>query len=605
MNANPVATETEETRYGAVDLKIMVRFFGYARPYGRWLLVALLLLPLGALVQLAQPLMIKQAVDNHLMPGTLDGFGWVLAAWLGLILAQLALGYLQTLVNALLGQRVIRDLRSHLFAHLSGLEAAFFARWASGRLTNRLTNDTEVVSQMVSAGLLNLAGDLLLLIGIGLGMIHLSPPLSLVALLAMPVIVAGTLLVARIFRRLHRRARLLLAGMASLLTEEIDGHQVVRLFRRQAHNDALFDRSNRDYLETSKQANFWEAFQYSFVEAVSTLTVGVLFWYGGWLREAGDGASIGTLVAFIDYLRRIFFPIRDLSSKFTTLQASMTALERIFHLLDRPPTLTDPPAATIALPDPVRGAITCQGVQFDYGQEPILQGIDLDIRPGEKVAIAGPTGAGKSTLIKLLNRSHDPTHGRVLLDGVDLREIPLARLRRLVGVVQQETFLFAGTVADNIGLGDPAITPDVIRAAAGEVGALDFIDRLPQGIYTPLAERGVNLSAGQRQLLGLARVLAFDPRILVMDEATSSVDTISERHIQAAMKRLLQQRTALIVAHRLSTILDADRIVVLAGGRVIEQGTHGELLAHDGLYARLYALQFRQLTDPASGPAVV
>ena len=590
-----VLAETEETRYGrVVDARLLARFFGYAKPYAGWIAVALLLLPLSSLFQLTQPLVIRWAVDNHLATGVEEGFGLVLAVYAGLVALQFVSGYLQAMINALLGQRVVRDLRRDLFAHLLAMDAGFFSRNASGRLTNRITSDTEAVSQMVSSGLISLIGDLLMLIGIAAGMVHLSPRLSLITLGAMPFILWGTVLVTRRMRQVQRQGRLLQARMAGRLTEDVEGREVLRLFHGQAASRARFDDLNRGYFDSALQSNFLEAFQFSFIEAASTVVVAFLFWYGGILR--GEGAvSIGVMVAFIDYIRRLFFPIRDLSGKYTTMQAAMTALERIFDLLDTPPAIVDPPGMT-ATPDPgpVRGAVRFAAVDFDYGQGPVLQGVDLRIAPGERVAVVGPTGAGKSTLVKLLNRTHEPRRGRVEIDGVAVREIPLARLRRMVGMVQQETFLFAGTVAENIGLHDPEISRERIHRAAADTGAIAFIRELPEGFDTRLAERGANLSAGQRQLLGITRVLAFDPGILVMDEATSSVDTISERLIQVAMDRLLAGRTALVIAHRLSTILHSDRILVLSHGHIAEAGSHAELLARGGLYARLYALQFQE-----------
>ncbi|MBF0125563.1 MAG: ABC transporter ATP-binding protein [Magnetococcales bacterium] len=548
-----------------------------------------------AAIQFAQPMVLKYAVDHHFMTGDMAGFGGLLALFLLLIGLQFAVGYGQSFLNAILGQKVIHDLRANLFAHLLSLDAAFFDRHASGRLTNRLSNDSEAISQMIGAGLIHLIGDLLLLIAIITGMVLLSPPLTLIIALLMPLLILATLLIARRLRVSQREGRLLQSRMASLLTEEIDGRNVVLLCQRQQRNIEQFDQLNRGYLDASLISNFYEALQVSLVEAVSVVMIVLLFWYGAFLTGTDDGGSvtIGVLVAFIDYIRRLFLPIRDLSGKFTTMQAAMTALERIFELLDTPATIHDGPHTrpeTVAM---VRhGALSLRGIRFGYGQNLVLHDIHLDIRAGERVALVGPTGAGKSTLIALLNRTYEVTQGEILIDGIAISALPLERLRRVIGVVQQETYLFAGTIADNISLYDATIAPQRIRWALEQVGAMEFIDTLPNGIHTQLAERGNNLSSGQRQLLGIARAFAFDPLILVMDEATSSVDSASERLIQQAIDRLLQQRTALIIAHRLSTILDADRIVVLSRGKLIEQGTHEQLLQQEGLYAKLFQLQF-------------
>ncbi|MBF0370960.1 MAG: ABC transporter ATP-binding protein [Magnetococcales bacterium] len=609
-----VPSDTEETQFGKLlDRELFLRFWGYARPYRKWVFIAIGLLPLSAIAQLGQPLLVKLAVDRHLVTGELEGFSWLLVILGGLALLQFIAGYGQTILNALLGQRVVRDMRQDLFAHLLRQDAPFYAKNESGRLTNRVTNDTEAVSQMVSQGLVNLVGDVLLLVGIMVSMVWLSPKLAGVTLIALPIIILVTMTVTRKMRKVQRQSRLLQSQMASRLTEEVEGHQVVRLFHRQEKNRTRFDGINRDHLHHTIRIKFFDAFQFSFVEAAATITIALLFFYAS-QPETREAITLGTLVAFIDYLRRIFLPIRDLSSKITTMQAAMTALERIFSLIDTPPTIQDRPTereeanqahSTSSTPQApqmppsspftskqVQGAIRFRNVGFSYGDDPVLKGINVTVAPGERVAIAGPTGAGKSSLIQLVNRTYEPTEGTVELDGVDITHIPLATLRPLVGVVWQETFLFAGTIADNISLEDPRITPERIRWAAKQTGADTFIDVLADGYETELSERGSNLSAGQRQLLGLARVLAADPKILVMDEATSSVDTISERLIQKALERIFENRTALIIAHRLSTIEHADRILVISDGEIVESGPHQALLNQNGLYAQLHALQF-------------
>lgn len=592
-----IFSETEETRFGSLwnanPYRLLWRFLRYTRPYRIWVILALLLLPIGTVLQLLQPLLIQRVVDKHLVTGQLQGFGWLLAMFLLLILGQFIVGYAQTAINTMLGQRVVRDLRGELFTHLIGMDAAFFARNASGRLTNRISNDTEAVSQMVSAGMINLVGDLLLLLGIAAGMILLSPQLSLITLIAMPIIVIGTIIITSKARMVQRDGRLLQSRMVGHMTEEVEGRETLRLFHCHEKSRLDFDHMNRAYLNNSLKSNFLDALQFSFIDTTSICVIAALFWYSDILLQGNEAISIGVIVAFIDYIRRLFFPIRDLSGKFTTMQAAITALERIFALLDTPAAITDSAKKAI-VPQTLRGEIFFNSVSLDYGNGPVLHDLSCHIQPGERVAVVGPTGAGKTSLIKLLNRTYEPQQGTIELDGVDITQLPLGYLRQVVGVVQQETFLFAGTIADNIGLGHPDITLEKIHQAAKDSGAMVFIDALPQGLETVLAERGSNLSVGQRQLLGITRVLAFNPQILVMDEATSSVDNISERLIQEAMQRLLAGRTAVIIAHRLSTILHADRILVISQGRICEQGCHETLLQQNGLYARLYALQFQE-----------
>ncbi|MBF0453695.1 MAG: ABC transporter ATP-binding protein [Magnetococcales bacterium] len=587
-----VMADTEETQYGRfLDIGLFSRFLSYTKPYKGWITLALLLLPLTTLAQMAQPLLIKEAVDQNLLSGELDGFGTLALYFAGLVGVQFFTGYLQSLINALLGQRVVRDIRQDLFAKLTTMDAQYFATHASGRLTNRITNDTEAVSNMVSSGLVNLIGDVLLLIGIAISMVLLSPKLSLISLICMPIILYGTILITRKMRIVQRKGRVIQANMAGHLTEQVEGQEVLRLFHCQSRNRAVFDKMNWDYYQTVLKSNFLEAFQFSFIETASVIVVALLFWYGAGL-SADDGVTIGVMVAFIDYLRRIFFPIRDLSGKYTTMQAAMTALERIFHLLDTPAAIHSPEQPQES--GVTQGKIHFKNLYFDYGKGPVLRGINCHIAAGERVAVVGPTGAGKSSLIKLLNRTYDPKQGTLEIDGISVDRYPLERLRQMVGMVQQETFLFAGTLLENIRLHHTHISREEAIQAARETGAALFIEKLPGGYDALLTERGANLSAGERQLLGITRVFAFKPKILVMDEATSSVDTISEGLIQDALERLLKGRTALIIAHRLSTILHADRILVFAHGTIVEEGDHASLMAKGGLYAKLYDLQFQQ-----------
>jgi ATP-binding cassette, subfamily B, multidrug efflux pump len=594
-----VMSETEETKYGRfLDIGLFARFFTYAKPYKGWIAIALLLLPISTMAQMAQPLLIKQAVDQHLIPSNLNGFDLLALYFAGLVGIQFFISYLQSVINSLLGQRVVRDIRRDLFSKLTTMDAQYFATNSSGRLTNRITNDTEAVSNMVSSGLINLVSDVLLLIGIAISMVILSPKLSLITLACMPIILICTILITRHMRLVQRKSRVIQAKMAGHLTEQVEGHEVLRLFNCQEQNRTEFDKMNASYLQTVLKSNFLEAFQFSFIEAASVVVVALLFFYGAGLTPE-DGVTVGVMVAFIDYLRRIFFPIRDLSGKFTTMQAAMTALERIFDLLDTPPTIITPQKSET--PNSYNGHIKFSNLHFDYGKGPILKGVNCQIMSGERVAVVGPTGAGKTSLIKLLNRTYDPQQGSIEINNISVDRYPLDRLRRMVGMVQQETFLFAGTIMENIRLNDTTISRQEVIDAAQKSGAATLIEKLPLQYDAILSERGSNLSAGERQLIGITRMFAFKPEILVMDEATSSVDTISEGLIQTALEQLQKDRTAIIIAHRLSTILNADRILVLAHGEIKESGSHAELLAKDGLYAKLYALQFNNKTQAQVG----
>jgi ATP-binding cassette subfamily B multidrug efflux pump len=433
-----ITSVTEETSYGrTVDWRLMARLLTFARPHIALLGFALVLVPLNMVLQVAQPWVVKIAVDKHLVTGQLDGFATLLWGLAALILGQLLTGYFLSLTNTLLGHRLVRDMRRALFVHVLSLDAAYFARHASGRITNRLANDTEAVSQMVGAGLVNLVADLLMIVGTGVSMVLLSPRLSVVVVIALPLIILVVLHGAKGLRLLQRRGRLLQSFMANQFTEEIGGHQIIRLFRRQAKNSQQFEKINGEYLDISLDSNLLEAIQFSFLEASGSVVVALLFLYGAYL-SAHNPISVGVLVAFIEYVRRIFMPIRELSNRFTTMQAAMTALERIYDLLDTPTAIASPPQAVTV--GPTQGEIAFHDVTFAYDSVPVLHSFSCHIPPGQRVAVVGPTGAGKTTLIKLLNRTHDATIGHITIDGANVREISLQRLRRMVGVITQAVF---------------------------------------------------------------------------------------------------------------------------------------------------------------------
>lgn len=590
----------------AYDRGLMTRFIRYLAPYRWQVLGALSLLPLMAAAKLAQPWLIKLAIDRHIMTGRIEGLP-LLALWfLLLIIGESLLTYLEVWLLQQLGQRVMQDLRLELFAHVQRLPASFFDRTPTGSLVTRLTSDVEVLGEMFAAGIITVVGDLLVLLGIVGIMLWMNPRLSLATFTVLPVLVWIAFTFRRRMREAFREVRARLAHLNSFLAESIGGMSVVQLFNREETEREEFTRLNAAYRDANLPVISWDASLYAAVETLSSVAVGLIVWYGG--GEIVRGAlTFGALVAFIQYIEKFFSPIRDLSAKYSVMQGAMAALERIFQLLDMEP------AAENSHPLPFKGrvregmgiaeregaspapfhTIEFRDVWFAYqGEEYVLKGFNLSIRRGEKVALVGETGGGKTTVTRLLSRLYEVSRGSIAIDGTDIREIPLRELRKRIGVVLQDPYLFTGTVAYNISLGDGEASERAEQAAA-VVGADRFIARLPNGYREEVRERGSNFSAGERQLVSFARAVAFDPEILVLDEATASVDSEAERLIQEGLKGLMAGRTSLVVAHRLSTIQDADRIVVVHRGEKAEEGSHQQLLRARGLYYRLYQLQFR------------
>lgn len=591
----------------AYDRRLMGRFLRYLRPY-LWLVIGvLLLLPFVAAAKLAQPYMLKIAIDNHIVAGKMEGLP-LLAGWfLALIVVDSLLTCLEVYLLQYLGQKVMFDVRQELFAHIQRLPAAFFDRTPTGSLVTRLTSDVEVLGEMFTAGIITIVGDIIVLAGIIGIMLWMNLKLSLVTFSVLPVLVWIAFAFRGRMREAFRQVRARLSNLNAFLSETIGGMAVVQLFNRQATEREEFTRLNAAYRDANLPVITWDASLFAMVETLSSIAIGIIVWYGG--GEIVSGLlTFGALVAFIQYIERFFSPIRDLSAKYSIMQGAMAALERLFNLLDteedhaRKP-LALPAAAQIkrrppcntchpALPSPME-TIEFRDVWFAYsGDEYVLKGINLRIRRGEKVALVGETGGGKTTVIRLLSRLYEVNRGGIFIDGADIRNLPLSALRQRIGVVLQEPYLFTGTIADNISLGDPAARRRMEQAAR-IVGADRFIRLLENGFEEEVRERGVNFSGGERQLISFARAVAYDPEILALDEATSSVDSEAERLIQEGLKGLMAGRTSLVVAHRLSTIRDADRIVVIHRGEKAEEGNHQELLAARGLYYRLYQLQFK------------
>jgi ATP-binding cassette subfamily B multidrug efflux pump len=577
----------------AYDGRLLRRLLRYVWPYRGAVAVAVVLLLLTSAAGLAGPYLVRVAIDAHIAPGRLAGMGWIVAAYVGALVAGFALRYAQTYVMAQVGQRAMHDLRTELFAHLQRLSVGFYTRQPVGRLVTRVTNDIDALNDLITQGVVGVFGDLVTLVGIVAIMLYLDWRLALATLAVLPLIVVATLHFRVRAREAYRQVRLRLARINAFLNEHLMGMGVVQLFGREAQEQARFDALNRAHLAATVAALRSFALFHPMVGALSAAAVAVIVAYGG-LRALAGGVTVGLVVAFIQYAQRFFEPIEDLAEKYNILQAAMASSERIFRLLDEPVEVDDPPTP-VAVPA-VRGAVEFRHVWFAYEDEDwVLRDVSFRVHPGQRVALVGPTGAGKSSIINLLLRFYDPQRGQVLVDGVDVRAWRQQDLRRHLGLVAQDVFLFSGTIADNIRLGTAGITDDAVRQAAAFVNAAPFIERLPGGYQAVVHERGATLSVGQKQLIALARALAHNPQVLlVLDEATSSVDAETEHLIQEALHRVLRGRTAIVVAHRLSTVQDADRILVLHRGRIVEEGTHAALLARGGLYARLYQLQYRE-----------
>jgi ATP-binding cassette subfamily B multidrug efflux pump len=610
----------EEILGKAYDARLMRRLLGYVRPYRGMTAGSVGLILLSSALQLIGPLATAVAIDLFIRPpqaraaglsnaGTLvrgvmlahgidparvqaQGLAVTAIVFIAALLLTFATLYAEGYVMQLMGQYIMRDLRNQIFGHLQRLPLAFFDGNPIGRLVTRVTTDVDALNEMFTSGLVELIGDVLLLAGIVVVLFWLDWRLALVAFAIVPLLAVLTAWFRGGVRQSFRAVRVRIASINAFLQEHITGMPVVQLFGREALAYGEFVDINDRHREANVRSIFYYAVYFPGVELITAFGLALLIWVGG--GEALRGVvSLGALIAFLQYAQRFYQPLSDLSEKYNILQGAMASSERVFRLLDTPVPIESPPAAYA--PARVRGAIELDGVRFSYKPgEPVLKGISFAVRPGETLAVVGHTGAGKSTLANLLLRFYDVEAGAVKVDGVDVREWSLPVLRRSIGMVLQDVFLFSGTVADNIRLGDSSIDDARLRWAAAEVRALPFIERLPGGLEAVVRERGAGLSVGQKQLIAFARALAFDPRILILDEATSSIDTETEQVIQQALERLLVGRTSLVIAHRLSTIQRADRILVLHKGELRELGTHQELLALRGIYYRLYLLQYRE-----------
>jgi len=541
---------------------------------------------------LVGPRLTEQALDVAVPKHDVGLLSLLAGLYLVTLVLDFGVEYGGTLLTSYIGQRVMYDLRLQLFGHLQRLSISYFDRHPVGRLMTRVTSDVETLNELFSSGVVTIFGDAFTLVAIMGMMLAIDLRLALVTFAVIPLV----WLTARIFRRRVREAfgdiRVRLARLNAFLQERLSGMRVVQLFGREEASARRFAALNREHLEAHLRSITIYAVFFPAVEVLTAVAMALLLWYGG-LRVLDSTLTVGVLAAFIQYTRRFFQPLQDLSEKFNLLQSAMASSERVFALLDEPVTVQEP-ETPVALARPVRGAVRFEGVWFRYSPDGpwVLKDVSFTASPGQTIALVGHTGAGKTTIVNLLLRFYDPERGRITVDGVDIRELSTADLRSIIGFVQQDLFLFTGDILHNLTL-DAPISPEAARQAARRVGADRFIERLPSGYRHELGERGRSLSVGERQLLSFARALALDPRILVLDEATSSVDAEAEAQIQRAIAELMAGRTSLVVAHRLSTILHADEILVLHHGEIRERGSHRELLAQRGLYDRLYQLQLR------------
>ncbi len=598
----------EEVLGKAYDARLMRRLLAYLRPYWVVVLLALAAIVLYGVFQAAPPYFIKLLVDRYLdpvsgakapaifsrilSPDPRTGIVQIaLLLFLPTALVTFLLEFAQAFTMQLVGQRVMYDLRKELFAHLQRLHLSYFDRNPVGRLVTRVTTDVDVLNELFASGLVAIFGDIFSLVSIMVVMLSINWKLALLTFSVLPFIGLVTALFRNAVRESYRRIRTAIARINAYLQEHISGMMVIQLFNREERSFEEFDKVNRDHMEAYKDSILAYGLFYPTVEFLGVLAVAIILYRGGAMALTG-ALTVGTAIAFIQYSQRFFRPIQDLSDKYNILQAAMASAERIFKLLDTPVAIADP-----AAPTPVenpQSRVEFRNVSFAYRDgHRVIENVSFTIEPGETVAVVGHTGAGKTTLTNLLLRFYDVEGGQILYDGVDIREMRLHDLRRNFGMVLQDPFLFTGTIAGNIRMGSHGISDLKLRESARQVNILDFIETLPGGFNEPVRERGATLSVGQKQLLSFARALAHNPRLLILDEATSSVDPETEALIRDALRRMLENRTSLVIAHRLSTIQNASKIVVMHKGRVRETGTHQELLLQRGLYYKLYELQYK------------
>jgi ATP-binding cassette subfamily B protein len=590
----------EEAIGKTYDFRVARRLLGYLRPHVRSLIPALVFTLAVNSLSILQPKFTQWAIDWYIIPGKSDpsklgGLKWLALLLVGVLLVRFLLSYFQEVLLNTVGQRVMFSLRSELYHKLQRQEVAYYDRNPVGRIMTRLTSDVDALNELFTSGIIDLLGDIVLIFAIIGMMLWMDWRLTLVTLITVPLLFAATNWFRKHARRGYDRVRTRLARLNAFLQEHLSGAQTVQIFNAEEKSRRQFHEINDDHRHANIETIWYYAIFFPLVDLIGAIGIALIIWYGGW-RVMGNTPertllSLGALVAFIQYSQQLFQPIRDISDKYNVLQAAVVASHRIFKTLDLPITITSPeqPVKT----GRAQGRIEFENVWFAYNEEDwVLRDVSFKVEPGQSVALVGHTGSGKTTITNLLMRFYDVQRGRILLDGVDVREWDLQHLRENFAVVLQDVFLFSGTIEGNIRLGRSEIETERVHWAAREVRAEQFIQRLPEGYASIVRERGAGLSVGQKQLISFARALAFDPALLILDEATSSIDTETEQLIQQAIERVMRNRTSLIVAHRLSTIQRADRIIVMHHGEIREQGSHQQLLTERGLYWRLYKLQY-------------
>lgn len=591
---SPKRGSIDADSFGTVsDIDLARRMFGFLKPYKWTFIAALVLLPIVSILGLVQPQILQVAVDDYFVPKNLEGFGWLALLMLVVILGEFAARFGQGVLTQIAGEKALRDLRVEVFSHLNRLSISYFHRNPIGRLMARLTSDVDAISEALSSGMFTIITDSVTLLGIVIILLVKDWKLALVTFTVVPLLLVITSVFRRLLRSAYREARVTLAQLNSYLEESATGMAVIQFFVHEERSRREYDEVNQRYLKAAYRFVGWDSSLYALVEMISSIAIALIIWFGAG-QAAQDLVSLGVLIAFIEYARKFFIPIRDLSQKYTTVQSAFASAERIVHLLDIDETM---PEDDDALPiTELKEGIEFRNVWFAYLEENwVLRDVSFSLKKGEKIALVGHTGAGKSTIHALLTRMYDVQRGEILIDGIDIRRYKVHDVRRLFSVVLQDGFLFRGSVRDNITLEQESIDDSDIQHAGDVVGLDRVLRRYEAGIEHEVRERGQNLSSGECQIVCFARALANRPQILILDEATANVDTETERMIQDAVERMLDEQTSIVVAHRLSTIQHADRILVLHRGELVETGSHQDLLEEDGLYARLVRLNYASI----------